>query len=107
MEEQKKSFLKIENIGVLFSLKPLKDNIQTKSLKKNKKKKKINPYFLFCINRRTIIHVQNPNLTSREVTKILAKEWNLLTYEEKLIYSDQKSFIIKKKEEKSNKNNIL
>lgn len=58
--------------------------------KNNQKRGKLpNPYFIFCKERRTILHAQNPHAGSRDITKMLASEWKSMTSEQKQKYNDQ------------------
>lgn len=54
---------------------------------KAKYRKTPNKYFLFCKKRRTELHALHPEITSREVTKILASEWKAMSYEEQESYA--------------------
>ncbi|KAK8866320.1 non-histone protein [Tritrichomonas musculus] len=63
-----------------------KDKPQRKSPKTQKQP---NPYFLFCQEKRTQLHTQFPNVSSREITQMLAQEWKSLSTIEKQKYSDQ------------------
>jgi hypothetical protein len=46
-----------------------------------------NPYFIFCARRRAELHAENPELPSREVTKMLAAEWAQLSAAKKAEYT--------------------
>lgn len=73
--------------GSLFSVPPPVLSPQQKGTKE-KGKKKPNPYFLFCQERRTELHAQNPQTTSREITKQLAEEWKSLSDQQKQKYNE-------------------
>lgn len=50
------------------------------------KKKKSNPYFLFCQSRRPDLQASHPEMPSRDVTKLLAEEWHSLPDDDKARY---------------------
>ena len=61
---------------------------KAKSPFKPKHPKTPNKYFLFCKKRRTELHALYPNITSREVTKILANEWKSMSQEQQESYAE-------------------
>ena len=56
------------------------------SCAKKRKPKTPNAFFLYCQEARTEAHRLHPELTSREVTKLLADEWKQLSSQEKSEY---------------------
>ena len=91
--------MKFQNLGEIFSCDPRKDG-KRKSQADDKKtgKKAANSYLLFCKERRTALHAENPDISSREVTKMLAQEWKNLSNEEKQKYEKQKEEALKTQE---------
>ena len=87
--------LNFVNLGIIFNQNPQENK---KNIENNFKKhsKQPNSYFLFCKSRRTQLHVENPSLPSREVTKILANEWKNLNIEEKNKYTEEYQKLIEK-----------
>ena len=74
----------------IFSQEPL--SLINDSKKKDHKKKKVpNPYFIFCSKQRLIFQEQHPEMSSRDITKLLASKWKEMTPEEKTIYQEQYS----------------
>jgi hypothetical protein len=68
--------------------KPSNPKPKVKGISQRCKPEKIpNPYFIFCANRRGELQAENPGLPSREVTKILAREWAQLSAADKAEYS--------------------
>jgi len=65
----------IEKFGELFSVEPANKKRHFCQNGRSKRKRQINPYFLFCKEKRTELQASNPGLSSREVTKILASQW--------------------------------
>jgi hypothetical protein len=51
--------------------------------KSTKPKKKVNPYFAFCKEKRPEIVTSNPELKPREIVKKLGEEWGKLSDKEK------------------------
>lgn len=61
-----------------------------KAEKNNKSSNKPpNPYFLFCQDRRVKLQNENPQMPSREITKLLAQEWKNLSDIEKSRYNEK------------------
>lgn len=54
-----------------------------------KKSRTPNPYFLFCKARRTELTALQPDITSRDLTKLLAAEWRLMSNEQRAVYSNE------------------
>lgn len=68
----------------IFDQKP---NRYTTEINPKREMQKIpNPYLLFCKERRTALHKTNPEMPSRDVTKILANEWKNMSENEKNKY---------------------
>merc|ERR1719429_858563 len=60
----------------------------------NLPKRPQNPFFQFCKEKRDevsqeVLHSQGVNLTKKELTKILANQWNSLDNDEKQIYNER------------------
>lgn len=67
-------------------------NIHSKDVKGKKrysKKRIANAFFLFCKMERQKFQEQNPDLSSREVTKLLASRWQSLSENEKTFYKEK------------------
>lgn len=98
------------NFSPLFEVLSIEPHINKEKTKNKsaKSQKQANPYFLFCQERRTQLHAQFPNISSREVTQMLAQEWKSLTNIEKQKYSDQYHKNIEKAQvEKEKKHQIF
>ena len=86
----KHNSLSLQNLGEIFSQQPeSKNKGKTKKGKKKNEKTAINSYFLFCKERRSALHAKNPNLSSREITKMLGEEWQNLSLPEREKYREK------------------
>ena len=94
----KQSSLTLQNLGEIFSQLPEEKKSKNKGKNSKEKekttKKAANSYLLFCKERRTALHAQNPDKTSREITKILAEEWKNLSADEKNKYQEKYKNIV-------------
>jgi hypothetical protein len=72
----------------VFSLAPAAPKIRQpkKGRPLQKSDKHPNPYFLFCQQRRTELHAEYPDMPSREITRMLADEWNNLANDVKATF---------------------
>lgn len=87
------SVLSFSGISEIISVQPpsiTEERVLTRKPKdlSTQKKKKSNPYFLFCQLRRPDLQASHPEMPSREVTKLLAEEWHSLTEDDKARYFD-------------------
>lgn len=74
----------------VFSVPPVsKTTIVAKASQSKKKSRTPNPYFLFCKARRTELTALQPDMPSRDLTKILAEEWRNMSPEQRLVYSEE------------------
>ena len=98
----KQSSFALQNLGEIFSQspEPKKSKKNAKNGKENEKtaKKAANSYLLFCKEKRTALHAQFPDKSSREITKLLAEEWKNLSTDEKNKYQEKYKNIVSEHE---------
>ncbi|KAH0795490.1 HMG box family protein [Histomonas meleagridis] len=68
-------------------------NVEISSIEATEKQKKIsrppNAFFLYCVENRSKVHEEHPELPNLEVTKALANMWKSLSDAEKQPYKEQ------------------
>ena len=92
----------------IFTVAPKEDDKKMKSRKVREDFRRTpNPYLLFCKERRTQLHKENPDAQSRDITKVLAEEWKSMREDEKESYKIKYKKLLEneKYEERRNKKN--
>ena len=87
MSSNSPSKLSLSGTMSVFSITPV-DEDKPKP-KRSRNAKKLNPYFIFCKERRSELHSKHPSTPSREITKLLAEEWKNMNESEKKKYVDK------------------
>ena len=93
----------------IFTIAPQKEEKKKTRKVREDFKRTPNPYLLFCKERRTQLHRENPETKSRDITKVLAEEWKNMGKDEKEKYQMKYKTLIEchsNEEEKGRKKEV-